>query len=228
VASKDDKTLATVELLGALTYGQLRAFETTTRAVRHAPDARAADRVAGFAAREHRAYELLRDRLLELTDLGGPVMDRQKPLFDTFFDQAPVDDWVGACTFFASGLPLAADFIREIAPSIDPQTGLVVVGALADRGPFEQYAIERINELVAADPATLDRVKKLVADLLGRALTGFQAALSETDALAVLLDDGERDGGSDSTGDALVKRVAMTVLAGHRRRMHALGIEDLD
>lgn len=225
MAGNDDKTLATVELLGALTYGQLRAFETTARAVRHAPGAREADQIAGFAAREHRAYELLRDRLMELTDLGGAVMDRQKPLFDDFFDQAPVDDWLGACTFFASGLPLAADFIREIAPTIDPQTGLVVVGALADRGPFEDYAIEQINGLVRSDPAALDRVKKLVADLLGRTLTGFQAALAETDALAVLLHD---RGAGEASDDALVKRVAMTVLSGHRHRMHALGIEDLD
>ncbi len=222
MVDNDERALATVELLGALTYGQLRAFETTARAVRYAPDARQADRIAGFAAREHRGYEVLRDRLVQLTDLGGPVMDRQKPVFDSFFDQAPVDDWLGACTFFASGLPLAADFIREVAPALDPETALVVVGALADRRPFEDYAIERINLATAADPAEKDRVKKLVGDLLGRALTGFQAALADTDALSVLLADGE------DAGDTLVKRVAMTVLAGHRRRMHALGIEDLD
>jgi hypothetical protein len=225
VVENDEKTLATVELLGALTYGQLRAFETTARAVRHAPDARQADEVAGFAAREHRAYELLRDRLFQLTDLGGAVMDRQKPLFDHFFDHAPVEDWLGACTFFASGLPLAADFIREMAPTLDPRTAGVVVDALADRDPFEVYAIERINRMVADDPDALDRVKALVADLLGRALTGFQASLSQTDALAVLLDE-HADG--RGAGDAVVKRVAMTVLSGHRHRMHELGIEHLD
>lgn len=219
---QDDKTLATVELLGALTYGQLRAFETTARAVRHAPDARAADRTADFAAQEHRGYTLLRDRLIELTDLGGAVMDRQKPLFDEFFDHAPVDDWLAACTFFATGLPMAADFIREMAPTLDERTAAVVLDALADREPFESFAIGCIRDAVAGDPAGMDRVKALVADVLGRALTGFQAALAETDALTVLLDD------TGEVGDAVVKRVVMTVLAGHRRRMHALGIEDLD
>jgi hypothetical protein len=219
---QDEKTLATVELLGALTYGQLRAFETTARAVRYGPDARAADRTAGFAAHEHRGYALLRDRLIELTDLGGAVMDRQKPLFDQYFDQAPVDDWLGACTFFATGLPMAADFIREMAPSLDERTAAVVLDALADREPFEAYAITCIREAVAADPTAMERVKALVADVLGRALTGFQAALGETDALGVLLGEAGED------DDAVVKRVVMTVLAGHRRRMHALGIEDLD
>lgn len=218
----DDRALATVELLGALTYGQLRAFETTARAVRHAPDARAADRIAEHAAYEHRSYALLRDRLIELTDLGGAVMDRQKPLFDAFFDQAPVDDWLGASTFFATGLPLAADFIREMAPSLDERTADVVLGALADRDAFEAYAIDCIKEVVAAEPERIAEVKAHVADLLGRALTGFQTAAAGTDALAVLLEpepSEERDP---------IKRVVMTVLSGHRRRMHALGIEDLE
>ncbi|MBW3619563.1 MAG: ferritin-like domain-containing protein [Actinobacteria bacterium] len=219
----DDRALATVELLGALTYGQLRAFETTARAVRHAPDARAADRIADHAAQEHRSYVLLRDRLVELTDLGGAVMDRQKPLFDEFFDQAPVDDWVGACTFFGTGLPLAADFIRELAPSLDERTAGVVLDALADRDAFERDAIESIRTIVAGSPERMAEVKRHVADVLGRALTGFQAAAAGTDALAVLLATPAGDDGRDPT-----KRVVMTVLAGHRRRMHALGIEDLE
>lgn len=219
----DERALATVELLGALTYGQLRAFETTARAMRHAPDARRMDRLAGFAVREHEAYSVLRDHLIALTELGGAVLDRQKPLFDSFFDHAPLDDWNGACTFFAVGLPMAADFAREIAPTLEPDTALVVVGALADRGPFERFAI---GELAAQleDPEARDRTRHAVGDILGRALTGFQASITNTDALRVLLGEGE-DG--EAAGDELVKRVAMSVIEGHRRRMHELGLEDL-
>lgn len=213
--------LATVELLGALTYGQLRAFETTARAVRVAPDARTMDRVADHAVREHAAYQLLRDHLIELTDLGAAVMDRQKPLFDAFFDGVPLDDWHAAATFFAVGLPMAADFVRGIAPALAPDTALVVVGALVDRGDFEQFARDQVLELIG-DEADRDRTKGLVGELMGRALTGFQGALSATDALEVLLS--ER---GDVSGD-LVKQLAMTVIENHRRRMHALGLEDLD
>lgn len=219
----DDRALATVELLGALTYGQLRAFETTARAVRHAPDARSADRIAEHAAHEHRSYAMLRDRLIELTDLGGPVMDRQKPLFDEFFDHAPVDDWLGACTFFGTGLPIAADFIGELAPSLDERTAAVVIDALAGRESFESYAIDCIKVLTRESPERMTDVKRHVADVLGRALTGFQSAAAGTDALAVLLHTPEDGDGRDP-----IKRVVMTVVAGHRRRMHALGIEDLD
>ena len=217
----EDRALATVELLGALTYGQLRAFETTVRAMRCAPDARRMDRIAEFAIQEHQSYTVLRDHLISLTDLGGPVMDRQKPLFDAFFDSAPVDDWGSACTFFAVGLPMAADFARELAPALAPETALVVVGALADRGPFESFARQELLAHLDEDP---DAVKHRVSDLLGRALTGFQAGMADTDALQVLL-EGDHEG--DRSGEELVKRVAMTVIEHHRRRMHELGLEDL-
>ena len=65
----------------------------------------------------------------------------------------------------------------------------------------------------------------MVADMLGRALTGYQGAMADTDALQVLLLDAADDG--DEHGEALVRRVAVRVLENHRRRMHALGIEDV-
>ena len=61
--------------------------------------------------------------------------------------------------------------------------------------------------------------------MLGRALTGYQGAMADTDALQVLLlQAGEAD---DDEGEALVRRVAVRVLEEHRRRMHALGIDDV-
>jgi hypothetical protein len=216
--------LATVELLGALAYGQLRSFEMTARAVRYAPDSRTADAVAQFALREHAGYALLRDHLGSLTDLAEAVMDRQKPHFDAYFDRVQVDDWFEACTFFVVGLPIAADFGRDLAPALDHETALVVVGALSDRGPFERFAIEQLRVQLVDDDAR-ERARHLVADVLGRALTGFQGVMSDTDALKVLLDAAREPG---ETGEARVKRLAIEVMTGHRRRVVELGLEDLE
>jgi hypothetical protein len=217
--------LATVELLGALAYGQLRSFEVTARAVRHAPDSRAADALAEFAVREHAGYALLRDHLASLTDLPEAVMDRQKPHFDAYFDRVPVDDdWFAACAFFALGLPIAADFGRDLAPALDHRTALVVVGALSDRGPFERFAIEQLRAQLLDDDAR-ERARHLVADVLGRALTGFQGVIADTDALKVLLARRVEPG---ETGEARVKRLAIEVMSGHRRRVIDLGLEDLE
>jgi hypothetical protein len=219
-----DLDLATVEVLGALAYGQLRSFEVTARAIRHAPDPRLADELAEHAIREHAGYALLRDRLAAMTDLSSNVMDRQKPHFDAYFDRVPVDDWFGACTFFALGLPIAADFGRDIAPALDNETGLVVVGALADRAPFERFSIDQLRRLLVDDGAR-ERARGLVADFLGRALTAFQGIVSDTDALRLVLGASREEGES---GEHRVKRLAMDIMDGHRRRIVALGLEEVE
>lgn len=219
-----DTGLATVELLGALAYGQLRSFEVTARAIRHAPEARVADQLAQFAAREFAGYAALRDHLAERTDLATAVMDRQKPQFDAYFDHAPIHDWASACTFFTFGLPIAADFVRAIAPALDPETGIVVVGALADRGSFEAFAMQHLAAELT-DDAARERARQTVADVLGRALTQYQGVAGNTDALKVLLAANAAEEGV--SGEARVKQLAITVLEGHRRRVIELGLEDL-
>lgn len=227
MSEADDRVqLATVELLGAVTYGQLRAFQTTASAIAVAPDARSADRLATFAVREYEAYVVLRDHLIEETDLPVAVIDRQKGVFDAFFDAVPMDDWRAACVFFAVGLPIAADFGREISPALSPATAMVMVGALADRGPFEEWALEQLQTQMVSDEE-VEAVRALVADMLGRALTGYQGAIADTDALQVLLLEAGSDEDEEEAGDALVRRVAVHVLDNHRRRMYALGIDDL-
>lgn len=221
-----DRQLAVVELLGALAYGQLRAFEMTAHAIRVAPDASVGHRLAGFAVREHEAYVRLRDALARRTDLSEAVMDRQKPRFDDYFDAVELDDWLAASLFFAVGLPIAADFVREIAPTLDDETAGVLVAALADRGPFEEFALEQVRAAIAGSDEHHDRARHLSADVLGRALTGFQGALTDTDALKVLFREAAIAQGESA--EAVVKRVAITIMTGHRRRMHALGLEDLE
>ncbi|MFA9429374.1 ferritin-like fold-containing protein [Egicoccus sp. AB-alg2] len=220
----EEVELATVEVLGALAYGQLRSFQVTARAVGHAPDARTADELAELAVREHAGYVLLRDTLASHTDLPGAVMDRQKPHFDAYFDRVPMDDWFSACAFFALGLPIAADFSRELAPSLDRETGMVLVASLADRGPFERFATAHLREQLVDDTAC-ERARQLVANVLGRALQGFQGIVSDTDALKVILASGADDG---ETGETRVKRLAIGVMQGHHRRMIELGLEDLE
>jgi len=214
-----DRTLATVELLGVLAYGQLRSFGAMSSAVRFAPDARSADRIANFARREHEAYEALTERLAALTDDPAAAMDRQKGLFDRFFARAPLDDWFGACVFFAFGIPLARDFMRTVVPIIDPDSGDVVLRTLQDRADVEEAAVALLRTQLTSD-ALRERARGIVADLLGQALTSFQQAAGDSDALQVLLGDGQ-DASSDE-----VRRLAMGLLTAHRGRSITLGLEE--
>jgi hypothetical protein len=213
-----DRRLATVELLGVLAYGQLRSFGAMSAAVRFAPDARAADRIAGFARREHDAYQLLHDHLAAMTDLPTAAMDRQKGLFDQFFGRAPLEDWFGATVFFAFGIPLARDFMRTVVPMLDPESGDVVLRALQDRAEVEAAAIGLLRSELTSE-AQRERARSIVADLLGQALTSFQQAAGDSDALSVLL------GAQDDEAAVEVRRLAMGLLTAHRGRLVELGLE---
>ncbi len=214
-----DRRLATVELLGVLAYGQLRSFGAMSAAVRFAPDARAADRIAGFARREHDAYQVLHDHLATLTDLPTAAMDRQKGLFDRFFGRAPLDDWFGASVFFAFGIPLARDFMRTVVPMLDPDSGDVVLRTLQDRAEVEAAAIGLLRSELTSDMLR-ERARAIVADLLGQALTSFQQAAGDSDALSILL------GAEDDEASVEVRTLAMGLLTAHRARLVELGLED--
>lgn len=216
----DHEALATVELLGAVAYAQLRAFQITAAAVPHAPDMRAADRLAAFAQREYEAYRQLRERLGELTDIPEGAMDRQRGRVDAYFGELPIDDWWSACTFFAAGLPMAADFARAVAPALDEHTAEVVVDALAGRDDFVDYAIAEVKDQMGDDPERMRRGRRLAAEITGSAFTTFQGAITDTDALEVLLERLEDSGEGD-----VLRQTAVSLLEQHRRRMHALGLD---
>ena len=221
----DGRDLATVELLGVLAYGQLRSFGAMSAAVRFAPDARSADRIASYARREHEAYELLHDHLATLTELPTAAMDRQKALFDRFFARAPLDDWFGATVFFAFGIPLARDFMRIVVAKLAGPSAKVVLRALEDRAEVEEAAVALLRAQLEDEQARV-RARALVADLLGQALTSFQQAVSDSDALGVLVAEDGADADDDSSAE--VRRLAMELLAAHRGRVLALGLEDLE
>jgi len=221
----DGRDLATVELLGVLAYGQLRSFGAMSAAVRFAPDARSADRIATFARREHDAYELLHVHLATLTELPTAAMDRQKALFDRFFERAPLDDWFGATVFFAFGIPLARDFMRIVAARLATSSAQVVLRALEHRAEVEDAAVALLRAQLEDEQARV-RARALVGDLLGQALTAFQPAVSDSDALGVLVTEGGTADDDDTSAE--VRRLAMELLAAHRGRVLALGLEDLE
>lgn len=212
---------AIVELLGVLAYGQLRAFAAMSSAIRFAPDARSADRIASFARREHEAYETLRSHLATLTEQPTLAMDRQKAVFDRYFARAPLDDWFGACVFFAFGVPLARDFMRTVIPLLDDASSDVVRRAFEDREEIEQVAVALLRSQLGSDLAR-ERARTVVADLMGHALTAFQHASTDSDALEVLLRAGEGDDGLAHE----VRGLAMALLTAHRARSVELGLED--
>jgi hypothetical protein len=223
--SADRQRLATAELLGALVYGQMRAFAAAARVVPLAPSLREADTMVRFSERERERYRALRDRLGELTDLPEGVVERQRGAFDRYFESLPLDSWLGALVFLAVGLPVAADFARAVAPTVDERTAEVILESLTLRDEIEEFATSALRTQLD-DPAVAEQARSLVADVVGHALTSFTGALGETDALQQLFAEHAEEHGTEP--DQIVKRTALSVLEQHRRRMHALGLDDLE
>jgi hypothetical protein len=114
---------------------------------------------------------------------------------------------------------LARDFMRTVVPIIDPDSGDVVLRTLQDRADVEEAAVALLRTQLTSD-ALRERARGIVADLLGQALTSFQQAAGDSDALQVLLGDGQ-DASSDE-----VRRLAMGLLTAHRGRSVTLGLEE--
>lgn len=220
--------VASQELIAAFTYGQLRSFAATARFLEHAPDTTIADTIAQLAADEYAAYRALRMHLQNLTSSAAEVLERQKPGFDAFFDQAPLDDWVGSCAFFALGVPLAGDFARLLAPLLDDATARVITDTFGERHRLEDLAAQSLTTQLE-DHSVRTQARHLAAELLGHALTGFQQVAADTDALDVLLARSADHAPADAVRTSpRVTQIAMMVVDGHRRRVVALGLEDVE
>lgn len=219
-----NRDLATVELLGALCYGQLRAFEAAARLVRFAPDVDRGARVAELAIVEHGAYAQVAAELHHRTELASSVIDRQKPRFDAYFDALELDDWFSGVVYLATGLPIAADFARAVAPTVDERAAEAVL-ATADTRPLERFAFSELEGMLDDDSIAMSRARHLVAQVTGQALTGVQGVLGDTDALRVLFERHAQQQGESP--ERVVKRMLIDVLEAHRRRMLPLGLDEL-
>jgi hypothetical protein len=215
-AGPDPRTdLALVQLVGAVAYGQLRAWSAAAASVPAAPDVATSEQLAELTGRSWDLWRAWRAHLDTLTDLPTAVVERQRGAFDDFFAGGG-DDWEHACIVLAFSWPIAQDFTARLAPRLPSPTRELALELAAGDDGVADFALGQLAVSVH-DDADRDRVRSRVAELVGRALAGYQRAVLDTDALEVLLDDG---------GDEGTRRLAIDVMASHHRRLAALGLDD--
>lgn len=214
--SQDDLALA--QLVAAATYGQLAGFSLTAALVRLAPDIEVAEELARLSSREYAEYEVLRTHLDELTDLPEGLLARQRPAFDDFFAGAG-HQWDHGCAALAFGWAIANDFLTMMSPHLPEPTRDVFAQVVAHQD-VESFALEQLQPIVAV-PEDRDRLRAFVQEMLGLALAGYQRVMHDTDALEILLED-------DADEGVATRELAIDILANHRRRLAALGIDDPD
>ena len=113
---------AVIDLLGVLAYGELSAFDRMAADARYAPTLSGRVALSQMAVAEMGHFRAL---VRHLEGKGIAAEDAMAPFiapFDAFHDSTAPHSWLESLVKAHVGDGLAADFYREIAEWIDPET----------------------------------------------------------------------------------------------------------
>jgi hypothetical protein len=208
-----------LDLLGLLAYASLTAF------FRLADDAALAlslsdkTALAEMAVAEFGHFQLLRDRIEQMSADPTETMRPFVPAVDAFHARTAPSDWLESLVKAYVGDGIAADFYRTVAQVLDTDTRDLVLLVLADTGHSE-FVIARVREATEADPRVAGRLALWARRLVGEALGQAQRVAAERQPLARMLVGDE----SSQLGD--IGRMFARLTDAHAARMAALGLAD--
>ncbi|SOD93607.1 ferritin-like fold-containing protein [Blastococcus haudaquaticus] len=207
---------AVVDLLGALAYAELTAFDRLAEDARLAPTLTGRAALARMAAAEITHHVQLTDRLAELGVDPAVAMTPFVPALDAFHESTRPSTWLEGLVKAYVGDGLATDFYREIAAFLPDPDRALVLDVLADTGHAD-FAVREVRAAVKADRKVPGRLSLWGRRLVGEAMSQSQAVIAEHDRLAELIIAG--------TGD--IRGVALLIeriTSAHTKRMKALGL----
>jgi len=211
---------AVVDLLGALAYGELTAFERLAEDATFAPTIADKAALARMAVAEYHHFALLRDRLDELGAAPELAMEPFTEALHSFHERTAPADWLEGLVKAYVGDGIAEDFYREVSAYVDASTRALVLRVLEDTGHSE-FAVHRVRAAIAEDPRLAGRLALWGRRLVGEALSQAQRVAAERDALSTLLVGGVDRPGADL---AEVGRMFARLTENHTQRMTALGL----
>lgn len=213
---------AVQDLLGALAYGELSAFDHLADDARLAPTLTARTQMSAMAATEYGHYELLARRLAELGADPEQAMAPFVAAIETYHSLTEPSTWLEAVVKAYVGDGLAADFYREVAAFVDHDTEQLIRGVLVEAGRAE-FAVREVKAAVAEQPAAAGRLALFARRLVGEAISEAQHVLADRESLVQLLVGGAA--GTGETGKlAGVPELFTRITDRHTERMAALGL----
>ncbi|MFI1108102.1 MULTISPECIES: ferritin-like fold-containing protein [Streptomyces] len=210
---------AVVDLLGALAYGELAAFERLAEDAKLAPSLADKAELAKMASAEFHHFERLRDRLASIGAVPGEAMEPFVSALDGFHRQTAPSDWLEGLVKAYVGDSIASDFYREVATRLDSDTRDLVLGVLDDTG-HASFAVEKVRAAIEADSRVGGRLALWARRLMGEALSQSQRVVADRDALSTMLVGGLADG----FDLAEVGKMFSRITEAHTKRMAALGL----
>jgi hypothetical protein len=209
---------AVVDLLGALAYAELSAFDHLADDAGLAPTLAARAQMSAMAAVEFGLYQLLADRLVELGTSPDTAMAPFVAALETYHSLTKPSTWLESVVKAYVGDGIAADFYREVAALADDRTGALMREVLTDAGRAE-FAVHEVQAATAEQPAIAGRLALWGRRLVGEAISQTQHVLADRDSLMLMLVEG--------TGDlAGVAALITRITDRHSERMAARGLSD--
>ncbi|MFF3553127.1 ferritin-like fold-containing protein [Streptomyces tsukubensis] len=210
---------AVVDLLGALAYGELAAFERLADDAKLAPTLGDKAELAKMASAEFHHFERLRDRLAAIDEEPTAAMEPFARALDDFHHQTAPSDWLEGLVKAYVGDSIASDFYREVAVHLDSDTRALVLAVLDDTG-HGNFAVEKVRAAIEADPRIAGRLALWARRLMGEALSQAQRVVAERDALSTMLVGGVADGFDLAEIGKMFSRITKA----HTLRMAALDL----
>lgn len=208
-----------IDLLGLLAYASLVAFFRLADDASLATDLPDKADLGEMAVAQFGHFQVLRQRL---RDLGADPERAMEPFvepLDSFHARTAPADWLEGLVKAYVGDGIAADFYRVIAQLLDQPTRSLVLRVLADSGHAE-FAIARVREAIAADPAVAGRLALWARRLVGEALSQAQRVAADREPLARLL----AGGSAAQLGE--IGRMFAALTDAHAQRMRSLGLAE--
>jgi hypothetical protein len=211
---------AVVDLLGAIAYGEMSAFERLADDAKLAPTLQDRAELAAMASTEFGHFCALRDRLVELGADPFAAMEPFRGPFEAFHARTAPSDWFEGLVKAYVGDGLAADFYREIAAFVDAGTRTLIIDSLDDTGQAG-FVVDRVRRAIDDDPRLGGRLALWGRRLMGEALSQAQRVAAERDALSALLAGGVDRPALDL---AAIGRMFTRLTENHTDRMARLGL----
>ncbi|MFB4195025.1 ferritin-like fold-containing protein [Streptomyces carpaticus] len=210
---------AVIDLLGALAYGELAAFERLAEDAKLAPGLADKAALARMASAEFQHFEQVSEHLASIAEEPVAAMEPFVAPLDEFHRLTAPSDWLEGLVKAYVGDAIAADFYREIASRLDADTRGLVLRVLDDTG-HASFAVEKVRAAIEADPRVGGRLALWARRLMGEALSQAQRVVADRDALSTMLVGGVADG----FDLAEIGRMFSRITEAHTKRMGALGL----
>lgn len=212
---------AVVDLLGAIAYGELSAFERLAEDAKLAPTLEDKMALAAMASAEITHLAKLMDRLRELDADPVAAMAPFRVPIDDFHQHTAPRNWLEGLIKAYVGDGLAADFYREVGALLDEDTRALIDSSLTDGGQAA-FVVERVRSAIAEDPRVGGRLALWGRRLMGEALSQAQRVVADRAVLSALLAGTEDRPGMDL---AAIGRMFNRLTDRHVARMAELGLD---